>query len=427
MKIIITFAIALALLPMILLQAQQQPGYEGLKAEAERFYREGSYERAREIYVRAKNLQLPPAEARWVEFRLADTLWRAQAATETADSTKYDQAREALEALVRDVKREEDRDRVWAEAQESLGDFWWARRNNQNWGAAWPFYQSALDWWGGAREVELARERYLSIVWTVAQPPRVEPYYYYGYYGNYVPLQILENALRIAASAEDKARAHYLIAMTLRAQGGDWEARERIPEEFEAALKMGRQSEWYDDALYYYAETLADSGRVVQTGGEWRAEPDYGRALELFRRLTREFKKGETRYYDQAVEQINNITKPSLGLSVANVFLPDSEIQFYLNWRNTGRVDFALYRVDLTADVAFNNQNESSGNWLQNISVAGREAIKVWSKPTEGRAEYKPGQEWVRLPGKLGVGAYVLEAKSGAERARDLVLVTDVS
>lgn len=398
-----------------------------MKREAEAFYREGSYARAYEIYAQAKNLQLPTAEARWVEFRMADTLWRSQAATETADTTKLEQARERLEVLVRDIKREEDRDRVWAEVQESLGDLYWTRRNNQNWSAAWPYYQAALDWWGGAREVDVARERYLAIVWKVAQPPQAEPYYYYGYYGNFVPLEILENALKIAKSEEDKARAHYLIAMTLRAQGGDWEQRERIPEEFEAALKMGRRSEWYDDALYYYAETLAGSGRAVLKDGEWRAEPDYVRALELFRRLVREFKKGETRYYDQAAEQINNIIKPTLGLGVGNVFLPDSEIQFYLNWRNTQRVDFALYRVDLNTDVQFKDQNQSSGNWLQNINVAGRETVRAWSKTTEGKAEYKPGAEWVRLPAKLGVGAYLLEARSGAEKVRDLILVTDVS
>ena len=46
--------------------------------------------------------------------------------------------------MVRDVKRIEDRDRVWVEVQESLGDFHWTRANQQNWGVAWPYYQSAL-------------------------------------------------------------------------------------------------------------------------------------------------------------------------------------------------------------------------------------------------------------------------------------------
>jgi hypothetical protein len=62
---------------------------------------EGSYAKANELYSQADQAALPKAEARWVEFRLADTLWRAQAATETADSTKYEKARTQLEELIR--------------------------------------------------------------------------------------------------------------------------------------------------------------------------------------------------------------------------------------------------------------------------------------------------------------------------------------
>jgi len=51
--------------------------------------------------------------------------------------------------------------------------------------------------------------------------------------GQLCPARDLENALKIALTDQDKAHAHYLIAMTLRNQGGDWEQRARVPEEFE--------------------------------------------------------------------------------------------------------------------------------------------------------------------------------------------------
>src|SRR6516164_2847758 len=109
-----------------------QPGYQDLKKEAEKFYVEGSYSKAHAIYKQAAVLSLPPSDSRWVSFRLADTEWRAQAATNTADNSVYDEARGQLEALVRDTKRPDDRDAIWAEAQESLGDLWW-RQGTQNW------------------------------------------------------------------------------------------------------------------------------------------------------------------------------------------------------------------------------------------------------------------------------------------------------
>jgi len=46
------------------------------------------------------------------------------------------------------------------------------------------------------------------------------------------------------------------------------------------------------------------------------------KALELYRRLTSEFAKGETRYYDQAEVQIKTIPEPAITVSVSNIFLP---------------------------------------------------------------------------------------------------------
>ena len=53
------------------------------------------------------------------------------------------------------------------------------------------------------------------------------------------------------------------------------------------------------------------------------------------------------------MQQIKNITEPTLSVGVSNIFLPDSELQFALNARNVKRVDFALYKIDLTRDVRF--------------------------------------------------------------------------
>ena len=124
----------------------------------------------------------------------------------------------------------------------------------------------ALDWWAGQREIDLARDRYLKIVFKAAEPPHPDEYYYYTYYGNYIPLDILENALKISVTENEKAHLHFLIAMTMRYTGGDWESRQRVPDEFEAALKAGKQRDWYDDALFYYAEWMNNNGTIRQLG-----------------------------------------------------------------------------------------------------------------------------------------------------------------
>ena len=409
----------------------QGGSYEQIRDLAERYYDEGSYSLAREQYQRAADLDLDVAGRRWVEFRLADTWWRAQAGSRTADSTTFDRARQQLEALIAAVSRQEDRDLVWAEAHESLGDFWWARRDSRNWGPAWTHYQPALDWWAGSHDIDRARQRYIDIVWKIAEPPDSQQYYYYGYYGNTVPLEIIDNVLEIASTDEDRARAHFLLAMTLRQQGGSWELLRRIPEEFEAALESGVATGWRDDALYHYASWLASNGRVVRTTGtQWSYEPDHVRALELYRQLVGEFRKGETRYYDEAVQMIDNITRPTVSVSTGNFFLPGSEVQFYLSWRNVARVDLKLYRIALDRSADFAQfPHLGSSQWLQAVDLAAASGpVLSWSVDTGDEGVHKPGQQSIELDEQLPMGAYVLLATdAGADADRDAAAAAAVS
>jgi len=402
--------------------AQLPEEYTRLKADAEKLYAEGSFAKAHELYARAMEMSnLTSNEARWVSFRNYDTQWRSAAATQNADTTRLDRARARLEQMLRETKRVEDRDQTWAEVQESFADFFWTRRNSQDWSSAWPHYQAALDWWAGARDIELARDRYLLMVHRMAKPPQEV----YGYWGTQIGLDVLENAAKIAKSDGDKAYTHFLLALALRNQGGDWERRARVPEEFEGAIKIGKRTDWYDDALYNYAEWMASQGRAVpQADGNWRQEPDYPKALELFRRLVSEFNKGETRYWDQAQQQIKNITEPQVSVSVPNIFLPDSEIQYHLSWRNVKQIELALYPVELNRDVKFTERRQ---DWLSAINVGSLEKAKSWTYDTKDKGDYKPGNEALRLDGKLKPGAYLLEAKGGGKEARDLVLVTDAA
>ncbi len=412
----------------------QQTDYSQLRTEAEAQYAQGSYARANEIYARVDKTKLSAFDLRWVEFRLADTSWRSQAATQTADTTRFEQAQKQLEELIRVSDKETDRDLVWAEAHESLGDYFWTRRGQMNWGVGWPHYQQALDWWAGQRDLNSARERYLKIVFRAAHPPSADEYYIYTYYGSYIPLDILENALKISTTANDAAHINFLLAMSMRYAGGDYTARHRVPDQFEDALKAGKQADWYDDALFYYAEWLNSYGTIrLLEDGQYQEQPDYVKALELYRRLVQEFRKGESRYYDQAQLQIKNITEPSIAVAVANIFLPGSELQFQLHTRNVRQVDFALYKFNMPRDVRFiASEDEEDGEgdaapWIQRIPTAGRVAVKAWSRKINDSQTHQAFAEQSRIEGKLPVGAYLLEAKSGALSAREIVLVSDAT
>jgi hypothetical protein len=264
-----------------------------------------------------------------------------------------------LEELIRTVDAEPDRDLVWAEAHESLGDFFWTRRNQMNWGSAWPHYQQSLDWWAGQRQLERARDRYLTIVFKAAEPPRPAEYYYYTYYGNSIPLNILENALKISNNENQKAHLNFLIAMTMRYSGGDWEARARVPDEFEEAIKLGKKTDWYDDALYYYAEWMNSYGSIRQsTDGQWQQEPDYAKALELFQRITREFSERRNTLLRSGCTADQNDHRTPRWLSVFQTFsFPILNCSLHLT-RNLRQVELALYKVDLIRDVRFSRSSD---------------------------------------------------------------------
>ncbi|MGV7220348.1 MAG: MG2 domain-containing protein [Nitrospinales bacterium] len=400
--------------------------YSKLKSEAEKFFSEASFSRAHEIYKEADKLELNSKDARWVDFRVADTLWRSQAGSRTSDTSKFDKARQDLEVLIRDIKRVEDRDIIWAEVKESLGDFWWTRNNSKNWGSGWSHYQMALDWWAGQKNIDFARDRYLSIVWRIASPPWRQPYYYYGYHGNMVPQQVLENVLKIAVKEEDKLNAHYLMAMTLRNNGG-WNQQARAEEEFQAAMKAGKSSEWYDDALFNYAEWIANRGQVIiQEDGRQTRKQNYPKALELYRKILKIYSKGETRYYKQAKNRIENITRPVLGLNVSNTFLPGSQIQAHLNWRNIDSASLSLYPVDLTRDVRFTGK-QNVNSWIKQLNPLLKEKLHSWTEKLDSVEPYKPGSKSLHIKSKVQPGAYVLVATGGGKESRQLILVTDTA
>jgi uncharacterized protein YfaS (alpha-2-macroglobulin family) len=394
-------------------------GYAALEAAAEERFAERSYAQARELYERCAALALPAEQRRWVDFRLLDTAWRAAAAAPTADSTDLDRARAGLEAIVLDTAAPPDR--IRAAANESLGDFWWTRQRSRNLSAALPYYTAALDFWAGSSELETARRRYLQIVWRMAEAARPG----YGYEAGQVPLAILENALSISESPADRSHAHALLAARLRSDGTP-ESAERIPEEYEAALAGGRTVPWYDTALFEYAQWLEESGPVVVLPtGDTTRRPDYEKALTLYRRLLSEYAEGESRWRREAMAAIERITAASLSVSVSNVFLPGSEVDFQLEWRNAGPIELSITRVDLPQDIRL-GPTWNPLNWKESLPLGDRAPLRHWTR-TPDTAPHQRGSARVVVDEKLPVGAYVLDARSAGVSARELILVSDLA
>jgi alpha-2-macroglobulin len=364
--------------------------YEAMRAEAEKFYAEKSFARAHAIYAEAARLELSEEEKRWVTFRVADTAWRAEAPSRTADATKRDAARKTLESLATGTIQ----DRVRAEANESIGDFLAHPVLAANPYGAQPYYIAALDWWAGSDDIASARRRYLGIVWKMADAP----------YGVVIPRDVLVNAVKIAESPADRARARMLLAMQLVREGTPV-GRERAIELFEEVVAIGKQSEWYDEALYQWAAHLED----------------YRKALQLYRRLVAEFRQSESPFVDDARAAIEDITAVAVSAGSPQTFLPDSEQEILLAWRNTKQIELTFYLLDLTRD----GSQDDDEYWVEKISTAGRTVVRRWTYDTNDTGEHRPGNAIVPVSPKLPMGAYLLVARTGGVSSRVLFMVTD--
>jgi uncharacterized protein YfaS (alpha-2-macroglobulin family) len=401
--------------------------FEELKAAAEKFYSEKSFARALALYEQTSAMELSEEESRWVEFRLGDTLWRNQAATQTHDDTIYQRAVSKLHDVLAEFKVATDRDRLWAMTQESLGDFYWERDWSRDFGNGWNHYSQALDYWAGSRDLEVAGAEYLRIIFEASEPAWLRDYEWYRQYIQ-IPANILENAVRIADDPNDLAHARYLLAMAMRQQGGGWRQQQRIEDLFKQLIAPGKSHDWYDDGLFYYAEWLSQQGRPTRSGpGTWAFVPQYREAVELYRRITGEFRRGETQYYDNAQQRIREITSPSVSVSVGSAFLPGSVVQFNLNWRNVEDISLALYPVNLAADVRFPQSHPEDIAWYYQIDLRQKEAIQSWNKDTQDAGDHVPGYEVISLEDSPPAGAYILEAKSGGLAVRELLLVSDAT
>ncbi len=417
-------AVSLFVLPAVLaaLAATQSPDWMTTKARAEELYAQGSFELARKAYAAIDATTLALEDRRWLEFRLSDTRWRSAAGAENADSTELDLGKKGLEELQRHVERPEQRDRTWALTEESLGDWSWQRRGSRDFGSGLPHYQNALSYWAGTRDVEAARRRYLDIVFRMGWPDGGKAGG--GWWHGQIPLELAQNAARIATSASDKAQSGFLLSTVLRSHGG-FDAKSRMFTALRSVVALGRETRFYDDALFRLAQGIEQEGEpAVSEDGSWTSKPDYRSALELYQKLQSEYAKGDTAWWDEAREGIRRILRVEVGLGVPGAYLPGSEIGYALSWRNAKQIDVALYPVDLSRQVEFADRDRSANQWLESIDVSTIEPRVRFTHDTKDDGTHTPGQADLRLESSLAPGAYLLVAQCGGAKARDLVLVS---
>ena len=365
---------------------------------------------------------LSRADHRRFRWLLHDAAWRSQ-----GDRLRSEEVENAIRAMDADFRQDApspERDRAWAEAQESFGDLHQRRGDPWEWRVT--RYGHALGWWAAQSDLEAARQRYLGILWRVSRSRfGGDPYWRHGFE---LPLDWIQDAVRIARTPADVARARLLRAVAFqRFSPPDERALYQVEDDFKAAIEAGRGTEWLDDALDASAAWLESSGRLVlDPQGAWSRSGDAARALEVYRRIVAEFPKGSSAARNRAEQRIAEILRPETTLGVPGVFLPGG-VEFPIHWRNSARMRWSLTPVDLTRDVDLPTSGSVPSEFVARLKTGGRAPILRREFATHDDGSHNPGHTNISLRPGPGAGAYLVEAEGDASKARELLLVSDAT
>ena len=412
---------------------------------ANKYYNDKSYQLAETEYAKYLADTSDAGLSREVTFKWSDSVVRG----------KDENNREKAEKNLQDMIDGKDHDRWWAEADASLAADYverdpYGKAENIKKG-----FESARDWWAGSDDVDTAREKFISLSFALAD-------FDTSHWGWYIAdvkairlggaavepqpqgnggLQILfEEILKIAKTDADKAHAHYGLGMAyMQNYSGDQKLRDKAIEEFRKVSADFEGTEWADDAGY-------------QLGNYYEGQGDYVKAADTYRALLKRFKPGDSQWVDDSKRRLEEIVNPSVGLSIGNTFVPDSEIRYSFNWRNIKEAEVTLYKLDLAEDLRLGSESSGYSSYpelLKTLVDSGRATqLPVqtsWTQKLDDdgkhvpHSEYKGMAEW-RLGktddkdakpdpklGALPLGAYLMMVTAGDKKAYDLVLVSDLA
>lgn len=437
--------VMLALIALVLIPLRAFAYTADDMAAANRFYDEKSYQLAANEFEKLLAAEATPALKREVLFKWSDSALKA----------KMEDKRETAEKNLREMADGKGHDRWWAEAGVSISQHLGERDPWSNRDAIRGWLDNARDWWAGSSDVDLAREKFISISFQLADVMTKN----WGWYnvdirpirlgeksiapapsqqGN-MGLQVLfEEILKVAKTDEDKAHAHYGLGMSyMQDYSGDEKRRQKAVAEFEAVIDDFEKTEWADDAWY-------------QLGTYYENKADYVKAVSTYKDYLKHFKAGESQWVDDVKRKVEYITNPTLSVSASNTFVPESEVQFGLNWRNIDKVKITLYRFDMTEELKQFPEGSGLSDHSGLLHHMVEKTARYTALPVETaweidlnddgkhvpKSEYKGMAEWRKgdpddkadpKAGVLPAGAYLMVATGGGQRAYDLVLVSDLA
>lgn len=305
----------------------------------------------------------------------------------------------------------------WLTLYEYLGDlqtrYWW--RAEPSLGA----YVEIFDYWAGSTNLTEAREQYLRLAGRLAEERELR------YDLRRLLLPIIENAAQLAQTAEEIQRFQWLWAHFLREFSDRPTDVMRRGAALRQAISAGMDAPtlYHARALFDYAEWSAQQGVFSYgEGGELQFRPDYAVAAESYRLLLNLDEQWTTpSQVRRARQQLEWIERADLSVMVGSNFRPDTKVHFWVEWRNVDPPTVSVFPIEPSA-VA-----QGFFTAFADHRVATEASLENQVLDAEPEAPHYPVRSRIRLEADLKPGAYLIEARSGDQSHREVLLVSDLA
>jgi hypothetical protein len=326
--------------------------------------------------------------------------------------------REALRQSARELRETAPDDTIWLQAYRRIGSLEVSHRwagSDDLLGAYGPLFQ----YWAESTDLPRARRAYLELVWELEMESSLD-------YQRHEALRSqVENAATIARGLDDVRRFSWLWARWLERHT------ERPADHVRQGAALRRAIEGPDEGdLELLAQVLLEFGQWASRygrdffaeNGELRFEPDWTAAVRAYERVLQlPDDPAMNHLRRQAENALAVIREPLLEVFVPAQFRPETEVNFFVRWRNLDRPTIYLWPLP-TASVGEGIFDQ----WKHFTPPPGLLPIADLDLTLEPRAPFRPVQERVRISQPLEPGAYLVEARAGDEIERELLLVNDL-
>ncbi len=436
--------IACGFLSMLLLGFSSTAFAEGHPAilTADRLRNEKSYQLAIPEYEKVlANQDLAADLKKEAKVKLLDCVLKSQIESRVESAHKE----------LTDIIAGKDHDRWWAEANESLAQYFILRDRWSHQTEIIQYYDNARDYWAGSSDMKLAKAQFVRVSFDYGDYlSQNMGWYYQGLRpiegrgvisGSNGLASLYHEILKVTDNELEKARATYALGMCYLNNYSLPQDAKLAEKYFTQIIDKYKESEWVDDAYF-------------QLGQYYERQTEFEKALTTYRDYVARFRPGMSQWLDNAKERIKDITAGALQVSVGYHFLPGSEIQFNLGWKNIDEVQVALYKVDLVENLQLNllkaetdsergmdsyqailKSMVEGGRLLTSAQVLSFSKKLKQDKPYQWMNEHKGLAEWLQadvkepLDNKKGIlpsGAYLLLVSGGGQKVYELVLVSDL-